>query len=187
AVDREQNTTLLQLEQLSLELAIAVARIGVAEANSLQTVLAGDPATQRVVEVEHDALLHDAERAANVAEQIVGNRGIRRLPIRASRHVPHLGINQLRVSLPTREGVEVPQERSAHSAQLVGERLVESMDECALPIASLRIENAEVRLGAECHALHDDLRRKRRLHASSETRQLTCTIGHAPHPFAGWE
>ena len=173
---------MIELEQLLLKVPIAVARILAAESDPLDAVLPHDPAPQGVVEIDHDTLPDPAESAADIAGQVIDDRGIRGLPERISRHVPHLRVIEILIALRPHEPVEIPQIRALPSREFDSQSPVEFLNQGALPVWALRIVDPEIAPVGKRHALHDHLGGKRRLDPLDEAADLPDLLRHSLLP-----
>ena len=110
AVDGEQDAAVIELEQLPLEIAIAIAGIRMTQRNAANAILADDATPQRIVEIEHDALLGDSLARADRTREIIDDEWIGRLLVGVPRDVPHFRVVQTLMPVYANESIEVPHE-----------------------------------------------------------------------------
>ena len=73
-IDRENNAAIKKLQKRPLEFTVRVARIFMSEGNTEGPRLTNNPAPERIVEVEHQALADDTASRSYKREPLLGNK-----------------------------------------------------------------------------------------------------------------
>ena len=156
-IDGQQNAPRTERREVALEVLILHPGRGVAELDAPGTVLAHDPAPQRVVEVHHDALAGEALERGDVAGITTGHLAQHAIAEPQARIVAHLGIVVRPPPGPPHQHVlHVQQERPRQVPQAVGQAGVELGQPATAARRAAPAEHAErVRIG-RVEAVHDE-------------------------------